>query len=462
MLPQSPLIQPDAAEGKKILETFVRSHEPHPGVIVEGEGSDNVVVTGGADDGPPARYGSTPGGPAGRQGRAGAPDDDEGLPMITGLEVADDTQGDGTPADDFDLDSGLEEWLAKPQGPDKVVDSWDAEVSESPAPDDSWDAGPAAAPPEAAPPPPRDTQPPEAQEATEAPGEGSQDDDFDERALSALKAVGETAMPEAGPEAPTDAAPPQAPAAGAAGAPEDDQGETGADRTRFLESLLDGSETSLPKKVELDLDGIFDQAKKEAENLPPDSTHGATEAPKPAEPAEFEEPAPPPEPLQQPAQRKVSKLKLLFFLVPIVVGVALLLFGVYHIFFSGSEPVPEPELVLTDPLDVSTEPEPGELALKPFLVTLEGDDGSKAVAQIDFILHYHDTPDMALINHNLTEVRDLIFRITRSRGPALLSDANTRRQLQADLLTTLNELPAFKSENEQKLTYVQISTLRKR
>jgi flagellar basal body-associated protein FliL len=242
-----------------------------------------------------------------------------------------------------------------------------------------------------------------------------------------------------------------------------------ADRTRFLESLLDGSDTSLPKKVELDLDGIFDQAKKEAEALAPDATRVPAEAPKVEEGADAlaaatagETPAPPPEPLPPPAQKKVSKLKLLFFLAPIVLGVAGLIFGLYRIFGSGGAPEETPELVLTDPLEIDGEPQPGELAMPSFLLTLEGDDGKRAVAQVDFIIHYHDRPDLDLLKDNMVQVRDIFYRITKSRGPMILTDATARRQLQADLLSTLNDLPPFKTESDPRVTYVQISLLREK
>jgi flagellar basal body-associated protein FliL len=214
--------------------------------------------------------------------------------------------------------------------------------------------------------------------------------------------------------------------------------------------------------VELDLEGIFDQAKKEAEHLTADSTHVAAEAPKPEEAPAPEEPAPQPEPLVKHTQKKVSKLKLVFFLVPVGLGVAFLGFGLYNIFFSKAPAPEEEELVLVDPLSLHRELEPGEVPLSPFLLTLEGADGGRAVAQVDFVLHYHDSPDRDLINENLVEVRDLIYRVTKSRGPALLSDATARRQLQADLLSTLNSLPPFRSESEPRLTYVQISLLREK
>jgi flagellar basal body-associated protein FliL len=112
-------------------------------------------------------------------------------------------------------------------------------------------------------------------------------------------------------------------------------------------------------------------------------------------------------------------------------------------------------------LDVVIEPEPGEVALAPFKMTLEGAEGETAVAQIDFIIHYSDRPDGELIKENIVEVRDIFYRITKARGPQLLSDSAVRRKLQADLLSTINDMPPFKTEGEPRVTYVQISLLRK-
>jgi hypothetical protein len=61
----------------------------------------------------------------------------------------------------------------------------------------------------------------------------------------------------------------------------------------------------------------------------------------------------------------------------------------------------------------------------------------------------------------------MIFRIAKSNGKTLLTDPNLRRKLQADLLSTLNELPFLKDhvgadgETARVLTYVQISKLRR-
>jgi flagellar basal body-associated protein FliL len=463
-------------ESKTILETYVRAPRPVKGSEEYGDNFDGLT-TGNATD----NFGNA-------------------------ISHIDDSE-----LDDLDSDHPLGQAAAS--SPKKApADSWDAthtpddtvaQVADdtfAKGAEDSWDQTPAE-PLDVLTPEPEKTKGPldikDEPQAKAAPGaldvaeeeaspkepEDEPDDFDDEDPFASLGGLSALGIPDeepdekvaVTPEKPSEAESPQGAAplpeemgvafgTSGKGADEVVDGEGGADRTRFLESLLDGTDTQLPKKVELDLDGIFDQAKKEAENLTPDSTHLVVEAPAPAateEHEDFEEPAPPPEPLLAPAQRKVSKLKLLFFIVPVVVGVALLLFGLYHIFFSKGEPPPEPELVLTDPLDMVVEPEPGEVTLAPFKMTLEGEDGARAVAQIDFIIHYHDTPDGELIRTNMVEIRDLIYRITKARGPQLLSDSTVRRKLQADLLSTINDMPPFKTDSDPKVTYVQISVLRK-
>jgi flagellar basal body-associated protein FliL len=235
------------------------------------------------------------------------------------------------------------------------------------------------------------------------------------------------------------------------------------DRTRFLESLGDGGD-AVPQKVELDLDGIFDQARKEADELKPDSTSMPVTAPLPEDPDDYA-PAPPPEPLAAPTVRKVSKFKLLFLIVPVAVGALGLLFGIYQIFLKDRDGAPEPApgVVITPEALVDTrEPVPGEMPLGRFMLTLDASGGEgPAVAQMEIILHYHDTGDERVIRANMVFLRDAIFRITKSRGAGILKDPAQRRQLQADLLATLNELPAFRTDQEHRcLTYVQISLLK--
>jgi hypothetical protein len=242
--------------------------------------------------------------------------------------------------------------------------------------------------------------------------------------------------------------------------------EHDVDRTRFLESLMEDGE-KVPRKVELDLDGIFSQAQKEAEKLSPDSTHSPETPPLPPMETDPDMPAPPPEPLSEPKVRKVSKFKLLFLLLPIIVGALALMFGIYEIFIK-SPPKVETPLIVLDP-DAKRELVPGEMTLQSFYFTLEGseEDPSPAVTELEIILHYHDQDDVALINDNLVTLRDMIFRIAKANGKTLLSDPDLRRKLQADLLSTLHEQPFLKNhkgadgEESRVLTYVQISRLRK-
>jgi hypothetical protein len=234
------------------------------------------------------------------------------------------------------------------------------------------------------------------------------------------------------------------------------------DRTRFLESLGEDGET-VPQKVELDLDGIFDQARREAEELTPDSTHMPVTAPLPPVPDE-DVPAPPPEPLSPPTVKKVSKFKLLFLVGTMALGTLGLLFAIYQIFIKGTREPESPPLVITpETLVDSREPEPGEMTLGRFRLTLDAGEGdTPTVAELEIILHYHDTGDEDIIMANMVILRDAIYRISKRRGSGILKDPAQRRQLQADLLATLNDLPPFRTDQESRfLTYVQISFLRR-
>ncbi|MDR1488015.1 MAG: hypothetical protein LBT62_08520 [Deltaproteobacteria bacterium] len=235
---------------------------------------------------------------------------------------------------------------------------------------------------------------------------------------------------------------------------EGDQG-----RADFLKSLLDG-DSPVPQKVELDLDGIFDQAKKEIEELSPDATHQPVTAPLPEPPDEEEVIDPNPFLTETPTVKKVPKYKMAILAGTLVLVLLGLGWASYQIFFKTEPTAPQMNLE-PDPLTVAA-PVPGELALKRFLIDMTQDDQS-VVVELEIVLHYHDAADTLLIEREQTVIRDYIFRITKAAGPAILNNADLKKKLQADLLTTLNNISSLKSDSsEPKLTYVQISLLRKR
>ena len=235
-------------------------------------------------------------------------------------------------------------------------------------------------------------------------------------------------------------------------------------RADFLKSLMDGDQDAVPQKVELDLDGIFDQARKEAEQLSPDATRQLEEAPKP------DEPLPPAEeiidvaPLSPSDVKKVARYKM--FLVLGILGVVVLgmLFALYRIFFHTVPPQPQvrPFVVEPDSLIVSRTPMPGEFPLGRFYMTL-GQGAEAVVVEMEIVLHYRDARDLPLIENELILIRDLIYRLTKPLGPALLTNLDVRRQLQADLLQTLNGIETLRSDpDDPRLTYVQIPVLTRR
>jgi hypothetical protein len=63
----------------------------------------------------------------------------------------------------------------------------------------------------------------------------------------------------------------------------------------------------------------------------------------------------------------------------------------------------------------------------------------------------------------MTLIRNTIYLLLKAVGPSILGDPEVRRQYQADLLQTLNNLDAFKTDPANpRLTYVQISLLSRR
>jgi flagellar basal body-associated protein FliL len=244
------------------------------------------------------------------------------------------------------------------------------------------------------------------------------------------------------------------------------QGVDDQSRADFLKSLMDGDGDAVPQKVELDLDGIFDQARKEAEKLSPDATSLPVEAPEP----ESETAPPPPEehidlaPLSAGGVKKVARYKMLIVLSTLGVVVLCTLFALYRIFFRTVPPPPQtrPFVVEPDPLTSSRVPIPGEMPLGRFYLTL-GDPQNAVVVEMEITLHYHDSFDAPIILREMTLIRDIIYRLVAPLGPELLTDTGVRRGLQADLLQTLNNIEALRSDAaDPRLTYVQISALTKR
>jgi hypothetical protein len=241
--------------------------------------------------------------------------------------------------------------------------------------------------------------------------------------------------------------------------------ETGQGRADFLKSLMDGDSDAVPQKVELDLDGIFDQAKKEAENLSPDATRHPVEAPRPDEVKE-EEPADDIDvaPLNAGAQfKKVARVKMFILLGTLAVVAVGLLFVVYSIFIKGRQaPPPPPPPIAADPIDAPRELTPGERPLGPFFLIMNEAEPAK-VLEMQVILHYRDEVDAPLIEVNKAEISNQIFLYAKAEGQELLTDMDKRTAFQARMLEVLNALPSLRSDPlDPRLTYLQISMLRLR
>jgi flagellar basal body-associated protein FliL len=300
---------------------------------------------------------------------------------------------------------------------------------------------------------------------------GGSDDTLDIEVLEAEEAEeAETAPPArpvpaepAGPAGPEAAKAPASPAE----APEADGVESpGADPSRdeFLKSLIDTDQEDVPKKVELDLDGIFNEAKKEAENLSPEATRLPEEAPAAEKPAAAPQPAPAPAADAKSKVVRVSRFKLGILVGLIAASLGGLVFGIYMIFFPKTPPapVPPPPEIIRDDLAQTREKLPGTLPLDRFYITL-GRDEAAVVVEMEIILHYQDDLVVSVIQDDIVRIRDLIFRLTRASSPSILTEMEERRQLQANLLTTLNNLDILHSDPQNPaLSYVQISLLKKR
>jgi flagellar basal body-associated protein FliL len=241
--------------------------------------------------------------------------------------------------------------------------------------------------------------------------------------------------------------------------------ETDQSRADFLKSLMDGDGDAIPQKVELDLDGIFDQARKEADQLSPDATHPPIQAPveetpPPAAPEEIIDVSP----LNSGGSvKKVARVKMFILVATVSVIVLGLGFAIYGIFFANRPtPLPPARVIEADSLNATRVLIPGELPLDRFTITLD-EVLPPVVVEMDVILHYHDYEDESVIKSRLYMIRDLIFRLTKAEGQPILTDPERRARFQADLLTTLNNIEELRSDSENpRLTYVQIGLLRQR
>jgi flagellar basal body-associated protein FliL len=246
----------------------------------------------------------------------------------------------------------------------------------------------------------------------------------------------------------------------------EEEGELDADdpaRADFLKTLSDLDGEDVPKKVELDLDGIFNEAKREADNLSPEATRLPEEAP-PIEPEKeilVELPSQEPN-LSGPI--KFARYKILIFFSILGLAVAGLGFGAYQIFFKSP---PQPKTVNEEyqpPSDLAQPlvKIPGVLTLERFYVSL-GEEPNRTLVEMEIILHYQDEPVAQILKNENVVIRDLIFRLTKTVDPSIVTEMEERRQLQANLLSTLNNLPQLHSDpTDPALTYVQISLLKKR
>jgi len=227
------------------------------------------------------------------------------------------------------------------------------------------------------------------------------------------------------------------------------------------DSEPDATPHPIPPKVELDIEGIFldeliSHPPQDAEAAAEEPAPAAKKTPAPPAPAAAEKPASPaPAPAEEPPEaaphHKVPFLKLLTLVVPAILILIGLGWAVHRLFIHT--PPPPPQVLVIDPSLPPHEPEPGEVPLKPFYINFAGEP--EVIVEMSAVLYYNDISDRELIVENLPSVREVIFRITRSKGSEVVTNGGIQRALRQELLQAANEVLGAKA-----ISYVQLTQFR--
>jgi flagellar basal body-associated protein FliL len=325
-----------------------------------------------------------------------------------------------------------------------LIEEEPLEVEAFPAASAAGEAGPG----QATAPRPRGAPADEADEADEAPFAADvqellqntgpvnlEEDDFGDPVLPFRPdAPASTVVPPPGPEKPASAAvvPPPGPERPASAAVVPPPG---------------GEEAPNAKKVELDIEGIFLDSAAPAEPPPAEEPPAPASAPAP--------PEVPPAP-KEPEVRKIAKTKMLILVVPAVVVLLGLIFGLYKLFFSGP---PEAPLTPEKPLVIETrapprEPTPGEIQLGPFYINFPG-RRNDIMAEMFVVIYYEDAPDRFFIENELTVIRDIVYRVTQGLGAEVIADSQLQKRLRQELMEKANA-----ALGAPRISFIQISQLR--
>ena len=215
-------------------------------------------------------------------------------------------------------------------------------------------------------------------------------------------------------------------------------------------ALREEAQIAVVKKVELDIDGIFleDAAsdhEPQVEMIESVPEPEAEPAPETEVPAEVEKPQP---------KKKIPRAKLL-----LVIGLAFLVFlglaiGLFKLFFSSGAGEAGQSALIIDPNIPPREPNPGEIALKPFYINFPA-GSSEIIIEMTVTIHYEYLNDRPDIERRLTAVRDVIYRVTQAKGAQVATNGELQRSLRQELVEKSNLV-----FNENKISYVQIDQIR--
>ena len=211
--------------------------------------------------------------------------------------------------------------------------------------------------------------------------------------------------------------------------------------------------TPQPEKVELDIEGMF-MEEPEGEAPPEDGQEPPSELSPDDKLLEELLLNKDKEATENQGRTMVAKRKRLLIIVPAaIVILSILGLIVKFVFFSPAEVIAPVTLIISPdapPRDAVS----GELALDPLYINFPGIK-HETIVEMSLIIYFNDFPSRDVINNNLSTIRDIIFRITQSKGSEIIANGEMQQLLRQQLQDNINQ-----TLGNKHISYIQIGQIR--